>query len=103
MCILNFVRRNPRKLTFRTYPLLQRVETEKEVNIVENQSYINPFTDVHNKVKVFKDRLREANDSDAGLRESRLVQEAKELLGKSPRPPANISIPEPELTGERYV
>jgi hypothetical protein len=71
--------------------LLQRVETEKEVNIVENQSYINPFTDVHNKDKTFKDRLREANDSDAGLRESRLVQEAKELLGKSPTPRVNIS------------
>jgi hypothetical protein len=62
---------------------------------VENQSYINPFTDVHNKVKTFKDRLREANDSDAGLRESRLVQEAKELLGKSPIPPTNISSSEP--------
>jgi hypothetical protein len=61
----------------------------------DNQMYINPFEDVHNKVKVFKDRLREANDSDADLRENRLVQEAKEILGKSPSPLANISVQEP--------
>jgi hypothetical protein len=62
---------------------------------LKDQQYTNPFVDVHNKVKVFKDRLREANESDADLRESRLVQNAKEILGKSPSPPANISIPEP--------
>ena len=53
-------------------------------NIVEDQKYTNPFEDVHNKVKAFKDRLREANESDADLRKSRLLQEAKEILGKEP-------------------
>ena len=49
---------------------------------MEDQKYTNPFEDVRNKVKIFKDRLREANQSDADLRKSRLVQEAKEILGK---------------------
>ena len=57
--------------------------------------YTNPFIDVHNKVKAFKDRLREANDSDAHLRETKSLQEAKEILGKSASPPTNTSIPEP--------
>jgi hypothetical protein len=62
---------------------------------VEDQKYINPFEDVHNKVKAFKDRLREANQNDADLRESRLVRNAEEILGKSSSPLANISTPEP--------
>jgi hypothetical protein len=49
---------------------------------VEDQEYINPFEDVHKKAKAFKDRAREANKTDADLRESRLVQEARELLDK---------------------
>jgi hypothetical protein len=49
---------------------------------MEDQEYINPFVDVHNKVKTLKDRVREANKSDAELRESRSLQEAKEILGK---------------------
>jgi hypothetical protein len=61
---------------------------------LNDQKYTNPFADVHNKVKAFKDRLRKANNSDADLRETRLVQEAKEILGKSPSSPANISSPE---------
>jgi hypothetical protein len=36
------------------------------------------------KVKAFKDRAREANKNDAGFRESRLVEETKEILGKEP-------------------
>jgi len=51
---------------------------------VEDQEYTNPFVDVHRKVKVFKDRIREANKSDAELRESRSVPEAKEILDKEP-------------------
>ena len=51
---------------------------------MEDQKYTNPFEDVHRKAKVFKDRAREANKNDAELRESRLVQEVKEILGKEP-------------------
>ena len=51
---------------------------------MEDQEYTNPFVDVHRKVKAFKDRAREANKSDAELRESRSVQEAKEILDKEP-------------------
>jgi len=52
---------------------------------VEDQEYTNPFVDVHRKAKAFKDRAREANKNDAELRESRLMQEAKEILGKEPK------------------
>ena len=53
---------------------------------MDDQKYINPFADVHTKVKVLKDRAREANKNDAELRESRLMQEAKGLgiLDKKP-------------------
>lgn len=51
---------------------------------MEDQQYINPFEDVHKKVKAIKGRAREANKNDAELRESKLVQEAKEILGKEP-------------------
>jgi hypothetical protein len=56
------------------------------VNIVDDQKYINPFADVHTKVKVLKDRAREANKNDAELRERRLTQEVKGLgiLDKKP-------------------
>ena len=46
---------------------------------MENQGYINVFVDVHNKVRAFKDRLREANKGRADLREDRLVRETKEM------------------------
>ena len=49
-----------------------------------DQQYINPFEDVHKKVKAFKDRAREANKNDAELRESRSLQEAKEIIDKEP-------------------
>jgi hypothetical protein len=49
---------------------------------VQDQAYTNRFVDVHEKVKAFKDRLRQAGKSDAELREDRLVQEAIELLAK---------------------
>ena len=52
---------------------------------MEDQEYRNPFVDVHRKAKAFKDRVREANKNDAELRESRLVQEAKEILDKEPK------------------
>jgi hypothetical protein len=51
---------------------------------VEDQEYTNPFVDVHRKAKAFKDRAREANKNDAELRESRLMQEAKEIFDKEP-------------------
>jgi len=38
------------------------------------------FVDVHNKVRAFKDRLREVNKGNADLREDRLVQEAKQII-----------------------
>ena len=44
-----------------------------------DQEYINPFVHVHSKVKIFKDRLREANKGHADLREDRLVRETKEM------------------------
>ncbi len=44
--------------------------------------YTNPFAQVHSKAKAFKDRTREANKNDAELRETRSVQEAKEILDK---------------------
>lgn len=44
---------------------------------MEDQGYTNIFVDVHNKIRVFKDRLRKANKGDAEHREDRLVQEAK--------------------------
>ena len=62
---------------------------------MEDQQYTNPFEDVHRKAKAFKDRAREANKNDAELRNSKLVQEAKEILDKEPNPPANISGQEP--------
>jgi hypothetical protein len=49
---------------------------------MEDQEYTNPFVDVHNKVKALKDRTRETNKNDAELRESRTLQEAKEVLGQ---------------------
>jgi len=49
---------------------------------VEDQEYTNPFIDVHRKATAFKDRVREANKNDAELHESRLVQAAKEIVGK---------------------
>lgn len=51
---------------------------------MDDQKYTNPFADVHRKVKVLKDQAREANKSDAELRENRLVQEFKEILAKEP-------------------
>jgi hypothetical protein len=49
---------------------------------VDDQAYTNPFEDVHRKAKAFKDRAREADKNDADLRESRLRQEAKEIVDK---------------------
>ena len=51
---------------------------------MEDEKYTNPFVDVHRKAKAFKDHAREVNKNDAELRESRLVQEAKQILGKEP-------------------
>lgn len=47
---------------------------------MDDQQYTNQFTEVHRKVKVFKDLAREANKYDAELRESRRVREAKETV-----------------------
>ena len=47
---------------------------------MDDQKYTSPSADVHSKVKVLKDRAREANKNDAELRESRAVQKAKEIL-----------------------
>jgi len=47
---------------------------------VNDQQYTNQFAEVHRKVKVFKDLVREANKHDAELRESRQVREAKETI-----------------------
>jgi len=50
--------------------------------MAQDQAYTNRFVDVHEKVKAFKDRVRDAKNSDAELRESRAAQEAKEVLDK---------------------
>jgi hypothetical protein len=52
---------------------------------VEDQAYINPFVDVHSKVKIFKDRAREESKNDAELRESRAVQKATDVLDPEPK------------------
>jgi hypothetical protein len=72
---------SPRQLT----PLvalrvpLASVESKSGVNIVKDQGYTNVFEDVHKKIKAFKDRLLEANKSNAELRENRVAQEAREM------------------------
>ena len=48
--------------------------------MVDDQQYTNQFAEVHRKVKIFKDLLRDANKHDAELRESRQVQEAEETI-----------------------
>ena len=47
---------------------------------MDDQQYTNQFAEVHRKVKVFKDLVREANKHDVELRESRQVREAKETV-----------------------
>jgi hypothetical protein len=49
---------------------------------VEDQPQTNSFADVHKKIKAFKDRIAAANNDDRELRESRAMQEAKEILGR---------------------
>ena len=53
---------------------------------MDDHKYVNPFADVHTKVKVLKDRAREVSKNDAEVRESRLMQEVKGLgiLDKKP-------------------
>ena len=52
---------------------------------MEDQQYTNPFVEVHQKAKAFRDRAREANEKDAELRENRLEQEFKGIaLDKEP-------------------
>ncbi len=46
---------------------------------MEDHGYINRYVDVHSKIKAFKDRLREANKTEAELRENSLVRETKEM------------------------
>ena len=40
----------------------------------------NAFVDVHNKIRAFKDRLREANKGRDEIREDKLKQETQDLL-----------------------
>ncbi len=47
---------------------------------MEDQPYTNSFADVHKKIKALKDRIAAANKDDRELRESRLVQEATNIL-----------------------
>jgi hypothetical protein len=61
-----------------------RVESVAGVSTVEDQPHTNTFVDVHNKIRAFKDRLREANKGRADLREDRLVRETKAILDKEP-------------------
>ncbi len=54
------------------------------MNTVKDQGYTNRFVDVHTKVKAFKDRIRQSNETDADRRENKLAQEAKEIIDKEP-------------------
>ena len=49
---------------------------------MNDQPYTNRFADVHLKVKTFKDRAREENESDAEVRESKLAREFTEIRDK---------------------
>ena len=51
---------------------------------MEDQQHTNVFVDVHNKIRSFKDRLREANKGHVELRDDRLVRETKAILDKEP-------------------
>lgn len=42
---------------------------------MEDHEYTNRFIEVHRKAKVFRERLSEANKSDAELRKSRTTRE----------------------------
>lgn len=57
-----------------------RVQFSPEVPGMENKQYLNPFVDVHAKVKEFKARLLEANRDDATIRDKRNLMAAKEAL-----------------------
>lgn len=54
------------------------------VSTVEDQQHTNTFVDVHNKIRAFKDRLREANKGRAEVRDDRLARETKAILDKEP-------------------
>jgi hypothetical protein len=60
---------------------LEEYNPSQRLNTVEDKEYVNPFTDVHENAKAFRDRVREANRNETELRESRLVQ-VKEALDK---------------------
>ena len=47
---------------------------------MENKLYVNPFIDVHAKVKASKERLLEANKDETAVRNKRILQAAKEAL-----------------------
>ncbi len=46
---------------------------------MDDQEYINPFIHVHNKVKAFKDRLRDVKRGEVDLRDDRVMRETKEM------------------------
>ena len=51
---------------------------------MEDQQHTNTFVDVHNKIRGFKDRLREANKGHTERLDERLVRETKAILDKEP-------------------
>jgi hypothetical protein len=46
---------------------------------MEDQQYKNPFVEVHEKARAFRDRAREANEKDKEIRENRVAEEAQKL------------------------
>lgn len=48
---------------------------------MKEDTYVNQFEDVHKKVQAFKDRVRNANEKDAELRERRAAKDAADALG----------------------
>ena len=49
---------------------------------MEDEAYTNRFVEVHRKTKAFKDRLSEANNNDAEVRKTRVIQDANEVFKK---------------------
>jgi hypothetical protein len=47
---------------------------------MENKQYVNPFIDVHARVKALKQRLLESSKDQTAIRNQRLLQAAKEVL-----------------------
>ena len=62
---------------------VQRVESESGGNIAADQGETNRFVDVHEKIKAFKDRVLQANNSDAQVFEVKSAKRIADTCGSS--------------------